>query len=154
MTEKSEQGSSPESSPESSSDSGPVLPSKPVIAVRGFTRRCPWCGDRKAYFTGWFRRQEECRECGRSFRRGDDAFELGAITVNMILTFLSILITILVMVVATVPNVPILWVTLAAMAWAVIGPILYYPVSFTIWQAVDLVMRGSRADGQDGRVHT
>ena len=67
------------------------------MLARGFTRRCAWCGDRKAYFVGWFRRQERCHACGHAYRRGDEAFELGAITANIILTFLGIMITILVL---------------------------------------------------------
>ena len=62
------------------------FPSRPVLLLRGVTRRCPWCGDRRAYFHGWFSRQEHCRTCGHGFRRGDHAFELGATTANFMLT--------------------------------------------------------------------
>jgi uncharacterized protein (DUF983 family) len=118
-----------------------AAPSRPQLLARGFTRRCAWCGDRKAYFTGWFRREEYCRQCGHGYRRGDAAFELGAITANLILTFLGILVTILVLVVATAPDVPVFGVTIAAASVALIGPVVFYPVSYTIWQAVDLWMR-------------
>jgi uncharacterized protein (DUF983 family) len=101
------------------------FPSRPRLLARGITRRCAWCGDRKAYFTGWFQRQERCRSCGHTYRRGDAAFELGAITANIILTFLSIL----------------LGIVGATAGIALIGPALFYPVSFTLWQAVDLWMR-------------
>ena len=117
------------------------FPSRPRLLARGITRRCPWCGDRKAYFSGWFRRQERCHRCGHAYRRGDDAFELGAITANIILTFLAILTTILVAVAVTAPDVPVFGVTLAAASVALIGPVLVYPISFTLWQAVDLWMR-------------
>lgn len=116
-------------------------PSRPQLLARGFTRRCAWCGDRKAYFTGWFSRQEHCRRCGHGYRRGDDAFELGATTANIILTFGSILITILILVLVTSPGVPVAGVAIAAGGVALLGPALYYPLSFTIWQAVDLWMR-------------
>ena len=116
-------------------------PSRPRLLARGFTRRCAWCGDRKAYFVGWFKRQERCRACGHGYRRGDDAFELGAITANIILTFTSLLLTILVLVVATAPDVPVVLVVVAASVVGLAGPALFYPVSFTLWQAVDLWMR-------------
>jgi uncharacterized protein (DUF983 family) len=116
-------------------------PSRPRLLARGFTRRCAWCGDRRAFFTGWFARQERCRQCGRKYRRGDDAFELGAVTANIILTFLSILITILVLVVLTAPDVPVAGVAIGAGAVALLGPAIFYPLSFTVWQAVDLWMR-------------
>lgn len=118
-----------------------VPPSRPVLLARALTRRCAWCGDRKAYFRGWFARQERCRACGHAYRRGDEAFELGAVTANIILTFLSILGTILVLVVATAPDVPTLGIVLVVGAIALVGPALFYPVSFTLWQAIDLWMR-------------
>ena len=41
----------------------------------------------------------------------------------------------------TSPDVPVLGVALGAGAVAMIGPALFYPLSFTVWQAVDLWMR-------------
>ncbi len=69
------------------------------------------------------------------------AFELGATTANIILTFLGVLITVLILVVLTAPDVPVIGVTVAAGAVALFGPALFYPVSFTLWQAIDLWMR-------------
>lgn len=118
-----------------------AFPSRPRLLARGVTRRCPWCGDRRAYFTGWFARQERCRRCGHAYRRGDEAFELGAITANIILTFLAILVTLGVMIGVTAPDVPVVPVVAVTGAIALLGPALFYPVSFTLWQAVDLWMR-------------
>ena len=118
------------------------FPSRPRLLIRGLTRRCPWCGDQRAYFTGWFRRQDTCANCGHGYRRGDSAFELGAVTANIILTFGSILLAILVLVWVTAPDVPIGLVTIATATIGIVGPALFYPVSFTLWQAVDLWMRG------------
>ena len=117
------------------------FPSRPRLLARGLTRRCAWCGDRKAYFLGWFKRQERCQACGHAYRRGDEAFELGAITANIILTFGSLLATVLVMVILTAPDVPVLGIMIAAGAVGLFGPAIFYPVSFTLWQAVDLWMR-------------
>jgi uncharacterized protein (DUF983 family) len=118
-----------------------AAPSRPRLLARGITRRCAWCGDRKAFFTGWFERQERCRACGHAYRRGDEAFELGAVTANIILTFSSILITILVLVALTAPDVPTVPIVIGASAVALLGPLIFYPVSFTLWQAIDLWMR-------------
>ncbi len=117
------------------------FPSRPQLILRGLTRRCAWCGDRQAYFLGWFKRQEACRNCGHGYRRGDSAFELGAITANIILTFATILLTILLLVSLTAPDVPIATVTIIVVVVGLVGPALYYPVSFTLWQAIDLWMR-------------
>jgi uncharacterized protein (DUF983 family) len=116
-------------------------PSRARLLARGITRRCAWCGDRKAYFTGWFQRQERCRSCGHAYRRGDVAFELGATTANIILTFGSLLLVILVLIAATAPSVPVVGVVVAASVVALGGPALFYPLSFTLWQGIDLWMR-------------
>ena len=117
------------------------FPSRPVLLLRGLTRRCAWCGDRRAYFTGWFKRVDHCRNCGHGYRRGDSAFELGAVTANIILTFGTILMTILLLVAFTAPDVPIGTVTIVTAALGLVGPALFYPISFTLWQAIDLWMR-------------
>lgn len=127
------------------------FPSRPRLLARGITRRCAWCGDRSAYFTGWFRRQERCVACGHAYRRGDVAFELGAITANIILTFLGVLLTVLVLVVLTAPDVPVVLVTVAASTVALVGPAVFYPVSFTLWQAIDLWMRRPTPDELAGK---
>ena len=57
------------------------------------------------------------------------------------MTFLSILLTVLVLVVATAPDVPVFWVAVGACSVALVGPAIFYPLSFTVWQAVDLWMR-------------
>lgn len=117
------------------------FPTRPRLLLRGLTRRCAWCGDRRAYFLGWFRRQEECRRCGHGYRRGDAAFELGAITANIILTFGTMLLAIAVLVAITAPDVPVATVTIVVVGFGLVGPALFYPVSFTLWQAIDLWMR-------------
>lgn len=109
--------------------------------MRGLTRRCGWCGDRKAFFVGWFKRQNACRQCGHGYRRGDHAFELGAATANIMLTFGSVLISILLLVSFTAPDIPVVPTVAVAGFFALFGPLLYYPVSYTLWQAIDLWMR-------------
>jgi uncharacterized protein (DUF983 family) len=110
------------------------------LLARGFTRRCPCCGDRHGYFEGWFGRLDRCRSCGLDYRRGDDGFELGALTVNIMLTFLSVLSCLLVVFVA-LPEVPLVAATALSGAVALVAPAAYYPVSFTVWHAIDLWMR-------------
>jgi uncharacterized protein (DUF983 family) len=118
-----------------------VFPTRPRLIARGLTRRCPWCGDRRAYFVGWFKRVARCRRCGHGYRRGDHAFELGALTANIMLTFSAILLTILVAVLVMWPDFDVWWVVGPAAVVAVGAPLLFYPVSFTLWQAIDLWMR-------------
>jgi len=70
---------------------------------------------------------------------------VGAVTANIILTFSGILLAILITVVATLPDFNIVLVVGTASAIAVLGPALFYPISFTLWQAIDLWMRGADA---------
>jgi uncharacterized protein (DUF983 family) len=132
------------------------FPTHGRLLMRGLTRRCAWCGDRRAYFVGWFKRVEQCRRCGHGYRRGDHAFELGALTANIMLTFSMILLTILVTVLATLPDGHVWWVVGPACAVALVGPLIFYPVSFTLWQAIDLWMRpptaGELAGAGDARL--
>ena len=57
------------------------------------------------------------------------------------LTFGTILLATLVLIVVTSPDIPVMAVTLGVASIALIGPALFYPVSFTLWQAIDLWMR-------------
>lgn len=41
----------------------------------------------------------------------------------------------------TAPDVPVVGTVIAAGAVGLLGPALFYPVSFTLWQAIDLWMR-------------
>lgn len=117
------------------------FPSRARLLFRGLTRRCAWCGDRKAFFVGWFKRQDQCRRCGHGYRRGDHAFELGANTANIILTFGSVLVSIVIVVLLTIPTIRVLPTVAVAGFFALVGPLMYYPISYTLWQAIDLSMR-------------
>lgn len=122
----------------------PSVRTRPALATmvrRGLLRRCPWCGDRRAYFTGWFAKQGACRNCGTPWRRGDVGFELGAATVNTIITFGVIIVGAAVAMIATSPDIPTVRIVVGLVIAAVVVPVLIYPVTYTLWQALDLVMR-------------
>jgi len=108
---------------------------------RGVRRRCPWCGGRGAFFTGWFRKQERCRTCGIGWRRGYEGFELGALTISAIVCMGSLIVGLGVWIVATSPDIPVLRMIIVLGIAAVILPVIVYPSSYTTWQAVDLAMR-------------
>ena len=104
-------------------------------------RRCPWCGGRSAFFTGWFHKQETCRTCGISWRRGYEGFELGALAINATLVLGLLVIAMGIGVGLTLPDVAVVPLLLILGVGAIVLPILFYPVSYTLWQAVDLAMR-------------
>jgi uncharacterized protein (DUF983 family) len=122
----------------------PSVQSRPALGTmvrRGLLRKCPWCGDRHAYFTRWFSKQRACRNCGTPWRRGDVGFELGAATINTIITFGVIIVAGAVAVTATSRAIPPVTAVVCLVIAAVAIPVLIYPVTYTLWQAFDLAMR-------------
>ena len=108
---------------------------------RGVRRRCPWCGGRGAFFTGWFTKQERCRTCGLGWRRGYEGFELGAMAISAIVCLGALVAGVGIGVVATAPDVAVVPLLAGLGAGAVVLPIVVYPFSYTLWQAIDLAMR-------------
>ena len=73
-------------------------------------------------------------------QRGDDGFELGAATVNVMLVLAALVVTAGVSVVITYPDVATLPLISVLGVVAVLLPIVLYPFSFTIWFAIELLM--------------
>ena len=67
-------------------------------------------------------------------------FELGAITMNISVTFGALALTLAVAIVATYPDLPPLPTLVATLAVALVVPIAMFPVSQTLWAAFDLAM--------------
>jgi uncharacterized protein (DUF983 family) len=107
------------------------------MAWRAITLRCPWCAQRRTFIRGWFRRYDRCRTCGLRWRR-EEGFELGALTMNTIVTFGALTIAMVVGFVVTAPDIPVLPFVLALAAVAVVVPIVIYPFTYTLWLAFDL----------------
>jgi uncharacterized protein (DUF983 family) len=119
----------------------PDRPSLHVMLRRAALRRCPWCGDRRAYFTGWFAKQDACGRCGAPWRRGDVGFELGAITVVTIITFGTVVIGVTIGMVVTAPEFAVVEILVGLAVVAVVMPVVVYPLGYTVWQALDIAMR-------------
>lgn len=108
---------------------------------RAVVRRCPWCGGRGAFFTGWFAKQPYCRTCGLRWRRGDVGFELGAAAVAAIITLGPLIIGLGAALAITWPEAPVAPLLAIFLPLALLLPIVTYPLSYTMWQAVDLTVR-------------
>jgi uncharacterized protein (DUF983 family) len=115
---------------------GPRLdPGFATMLWRGLRRRCPRCGA-GGLFVRWFRLRERCPGCELLFER-EPGYFTGAIAVNFALVggvFMVVLATALALTIPDVPVGPILAVTVPIVA---IGPIACYPVSKTVWIALD-----------------
>jgi uncharacterized protein (DUF983 family) len=111
------------------------------MLLRGATWRCPWCARRRAFFTGWFTKVPSCVGCGLRWRRGDVGFELGAATIAAIVTLGTLILALGVSLAVTWPEVAVVPLLVVLGIGAVLIPIATYPVTYTCWQALDLVMR-------------
>jgi len=106
---------------------------------RAVRLRCPHCGSRRTFLRGWFRRYPRCRTCGIAWQR-ETGLELGAVTINTLVTFLSIVVGMIIGFVATVPEVPVLAMVFWLGLVAALMPIVIYPFTYTIWLAFDLAV--------------
>jgi uncharacterized protein (DUF983 family) len=107
---------------------------------RALRRRCPLCGG-GGLFRGWVEPRPACPRCQLKLNRGEGDFFVGAYTVNFIATELLLAAFLLVGVLIRWPEVPwdlLLWVGAPLM---VLGPVLSYPISRTVWLALDLTLR-------------
>ena len=126
-------------------------PTLGVMLRRGLVRRCPHCGDRHAFFEKWFVRRERCVGCGLRWERNYEGFMLGAMAISFITTGGSLLVTMLIGVVSTYPDVPLVPVLGSTVAVTLVVGVFGYPISYTLWQAIDLYLRPVTED--DGEEH-
>lgn len=112
--------------------------------MRGLRRRCPMCG-RRGMFDGWFTLRDRCPTCNYPTTRVDDQW-IGALGINVMVTF-----TLLVFVIAagftiTYPDPPIAVLTALTVTVAVVVPVGFYPISKSLWSGIDLAMRPPHPD--------
>lgn len=115
-------------------------PSPGVLLRRGCTKRCPRCGGGGIYAT-WFRMRERCPTCGYLFER-EPGFFVGAYLINFAIAegFLFVLIMGYVWWKTTNPDAGVLLPATVGVLVGIVGPIVFYPYSRTIWSALDLMM--------------
>ena len=111
------------------------------MVVRALGRRCPRCGDQRAWFAGWFRQGERCIGCGLSRTRNTSGHELGSMTIALILNIGLVVVAIAIAIVVTVPDIPVLTLSIVLAATSIIVPIVTWPISHTLWSAIDLRFR-------------
>ncbi|HEV2758973.1 MAG TPA: DUF983 domain-containing protein [Acidimicrobiales bacterium] len=122
----------------------PVSPSptRARMLGRGLLKRCAVCGSGKL-FTRWFRMKERCPRCGYRFER-EEGFFLGAYVINLAFAQgMVILLAVVPLIVrlADDPDASILPFAVGGFLGAVVGPMVFYPWSKTVWTAFDLILR-------------
>lgn len=113
-------------------------PSRSQIFRRGFTGRCAVCG--KTRLTPkWVVVKFRCDRCNFSIERNEGHF-VGAVGMNTIVTFGTILICVVVGAALTAPDVPEVTLSIITVAVGVVVSVVFFPISKTLWSAVDLMM--------------
>jgi uncharacterized protein (DUF983 family) len=102
---------------------------------RGVTKRCARCGSGHL-FRRWFTMAADCPRCGLHFER-EAGYWTGALAINMILVGGVFVVAFVILLALTIPNVPVAPVLAVLVPLAVIGPMIAYPFSKTVWVAVD-----------------
>ncbi|MDR9451393.1 MAG: DUF983 domain-containing protein [Acidimicrobiia bacterium] len=119
------------------------MPSEPLpkgrIIARGPLRRCPHCGQ-GGPFRRWVSMTADRPHCGHRFER-EQGYWVRAVVVNTAVTF-GLFIAIGVPIIAlTWPVVPWGVILIVTLVFNGLFPILFYPLSKTIWVAPDLAAR-------------
>lgn len=114
------------------------MPSAQKMFRRAIVLRCPLCGSRRTFIRRWMLRYDRCRSCGIKWHR-EHGFELGPIALNIIFTFFTLGVGMVVAFVATAPDFPVLTLTLALVGGAIVVPLLAFPFTNTLWMAFDLL---------------
>ena len=92
-------------------------------------------------FYMWVKSFERCANCGFRFDRAEPDYYIGAYTINLIVAELLVVGAMLIVMFSTWPDVP--WETMpwALSGLAILGPLVTYPFSKSLWLAIDLLFR-------------
>jgi hypothetical protein len=87
----------------------------------------------------------ECPRCQLRFAKEEGGF-LGALTLNFIAAVLAWVVLLTVVLVRTVPDVPVVPLVAASVAVMVLVPLWFYPRSKMLWAAVEFLVLRSEPD--------
>ncbi len=79
-----------------------------------------------------------CPRCGLRFER-EEGYWTGALAMNFVLTGGLFTVVFVAVVAATAPHIPVGTLLAVVVPVTVLGPVLGYPISKTLWVAVDRV---------------
>jgi uncharacterized protein (DUF983 family) len=103
------------------------------------SRRCPVCSSTEC-FESYFRMRPRCPRCNFSLERIEGHW-IGALGMNTVVSFGALLLTLVGGLVLMWPDPAVLPLLVACVGVALVVPILFFPVSRTLWSAIDLAMR-------------
>lgn len=106
------------------------------MLLRAFARRCPRCGG-GAIFRTIGELHEHCPTCGLRFER-EPGYWVGSMIINTIVTFGLFLLVLVGGMVLTWPDPPWTGLFVATVAVTGITPIVFHPLSRTLWLAIEM----------------
>lgn len=106
------------------------------LLFRGLTRRCPRCGEWRI-FSGYFALKDACPRCGLDLVR-EEGYYVGAMTVNIVVAETLTVLLIAIVTIWTWPEIPVNQLIVAAVGVNLLVPIISYPLTKTLWLAIDL----------------
>jgi len=112
--------------------------------VRGLRKRCPRCGEPRIFRT-WFQLKERCPACDLRFEQEEGGY-LGAITINYAFAVIVWLAMLAVVMVFTVPDVPVVPLLIASVIVLVAVPLWFFPRSKGLWAAIEFLVARSEPD--------
>ena len=118
------------------------------MLLRGATKRCPRCGGRHIFST-YFKLEGRCPTCGLRLSREAGAFT-GGLLMAWVFTLALMILPLLVYVfwrgISGRDDIAFLPFAIAAVAFAVVVPIVGYPFSNSTWIAIELASNPMEAD--------
>lgn len=105
-------------------------------------RHCPVCGGGDI-FVHWFKMRDRCPLCGYRFAR-ESGFYLGSWLLNLAVTEVLLACLGIIPLIAILnanPDASLVPVYVGVLAAGVIGSVVLYPHSRTVWVALELVLR-------------
>jgi Uncharacterized protein conserved in bacteria len=112
-----------------------------TVLIRGLRKRCPRCGERDI-FRSWLHLIERCPNCFLRFEREQGGF-LGAMTINFAVAVVVWVAMFVVVLVFTVPDVPVTPLLISSVVVLVLMPLWFYPRSKTFWAAIEFLVARS-----------
>jgi hypothetical protein len=82
---------------------------------------------------------ERCPRCEFTFERREGQF-IGAVGMNTLVTFAAVLGVLVVGMILTLPDIPVVELVSITVIVAVFLPIAFYPSSKTLWGGIDLLL--------------
>jgi uncharacterized protein (DUF983 family) len=114
------------------------------ILLRGLTKRCPRCGERKL-FVHWLKVKARCPRCRLRLERTEGAF-LGSMTINYAVTMCVWIVLLIVWLALTLPDVKAVPLFVTSLALVGLLPVVLYPFAKTTWSAIDLLAWRAQPD--------